>query len=165
MITIEAFDSEIHAIDEITELLHRSYKKLLDMGLHYWATTQSSEITLKRLTSGISFIACSGRKIIGTISYYDNCPDNDCEWYARQDVSRFGQFAVDPELQNNGIGTKLIAQVESLAKSRGKVELSLDTSEKAFHLIEYYKNKGFRHIDFMQWDRVNYRSVILSKRL
>jgi len=164
-IQIEEFDSSRHSVNEITDLLHRSYKKLLDMGLHFKATMQSSDVTLKRLTSGISYIAKSGKNIVGTISYYDDCPKNNCTWYQNDKVSRFGQFAVDPQFQKKGIGAMLILQVENTARSRGKLELALDTSEKALHLIEYYEKKGFRFIDFTQWDGVNYRSAIMSKGL
>ena len=55
--------------------------------------------------------------------------------------------------------------VEQRAKSEGAVELSLDTAEGAKHLIKYYKQRGFRFIDYVKWEVTNYRSVILSKRL
>ena len=66
-IVIEEFDEEKHSIENITDLLHRAYERLLKMGLHFWATAQSNDITLGRLKSGIGFVARTGTKIVGTI--------------------------------------------------------------------------------------------------
>ncbi len=164
-ITIEEFSANEHSVDEITEILHRAYSRLLKMGLKFWATTQSPEETLKRFNDGRGFVALREGKIVGTITYYDDCRNNDCEWYKSPSVSRFGQFAVDPDIQAAGIGSLLIETVTELAKSNEKKELALDTSEKAEHLIEYYEKRGFRFIQYMQWHRVNYRSVVMSKKI
>jgi len=44
-------------------------------------------------------------------------------------------------------------------------ELALNTSELATGLISMYMKKGYRFIEYVQWDDVNYQSVILSKAL
>jgi hypothetical protein len=54
---------------------------------------------------------------------------------------------------------------EARAREKGVAELALDTSEHAEGLIAMYKRRGYRFIEYAQWDSVNYRSVILSKRL
>lgn len=162
---IERFDPEVHSVEVITELLHSSYAVLAGMGLRFWATHQGPEVTLKRLSSGIGLVALDGDEIIGTISYYDDCPDNGCAWYQRPEVGRFGQFAVRPDLQQTGIGRLLIAEVESIALARGKAELALDTSDQAKHLHDYYRRKGFRMVGTMQWQGVNYESIVMSKTL
>lgn len=164
-IAIETFSEDRHSVDEITDLLHRSYAKLLDMGLNFWATTQPPEVTLKRLRDGRGFVALQNGRLVGTITYYNEYRGEECAWYQLPPVSRFGQFAVEPELQSLGIGRTLIETATKLARSQGKKELALDTSEQATHLLEYYQKKGFRFIQYMQWDKVNYRSVVLSKEI
>ena len=47
----------------------------------------------------------------------------------------------------------------------GASEIALDTSENAHHLLSYYENRGYRFVEYVQWDEVNYRSKTLSKRL
>ncbi|WP_312116724.1 hypothetical protein [Brevibacillus reuszeri] len=42
---------------------------------------------------------------------------------------------------------------------------SLDTAEGAHHLIRYYSARGYRHVDYVQWNETNYRSVLMSKKL
>lgn len=152
-------------IEDLTRLLNRSYKALADMGLHFVASHQNSERTRKRVSEGKCFIALKDEKIIGTICYYPPHNTKGTPWYDMPDVAHFGQFAVQPELQKSGIGNLLLNEVEHTALKAGVTELALDTAETAFHLINYYKKRGYRFIEFTQWDEVNYRSVIMSKVL
>ena len=152
------------SIPEITQLLHRAYKRLLDMGLHFVATAQTDEETRERLLSGESFLAEIDGEIVGTITLYPTS-DDDCAWYRLPNVMHFGQYAVEPDLQGAGIGKSLLDFVELRATALGATEIALDTSEKATHLIEMYSAFGYRIVGNVQWESVNYRSVILSKPL
>ena len=164
-LTIEAFDPVVHDVEALTDLLHQAYAPLHRMGLHFWATTQPASLTLKRLTSGQGLVALEAGQLLGTITYYASCPDNDCRWYQRPDVGRFGQFAVHPQWQGAGIGQRLLQAVMQLARTDAKRELALDTSQQAQHLRDYYQRLGFREVDSLQWHDVNYRSVVMSKSL
>jgi len=86
-------------------------------------------------------------------------------WFSRPGVASVGQFAVEPELQRNGIGGSLLSFVEDLARQDGVEELSLNTAEPAHHLIAYYEKRGYRVVDTTDATMPNYRSVIMSKRL
>ncbi len=55
--------------------------------------------------------------------------------------------------------------VEAYAAEEGACEIALDTSEHAHHLISMYQNRGYRFVEYAQWDVTNYRSVVLSKTL
>ncbi len=138
------------------------------MGLKFVATYQTAEYTKNFLKNGECFIIKDKDKIIATVMYYNSIfmkEEDSPEWYINEFVSYFGKFAVLPELQNQGIGGLLMDYLEGYAKSKGKTELALDTSEKAIHLIKYYEKRGYRFIDFHQWDVTNYRSVVMSKNL
>lgn len=148
---------------ELTELLHRAYARLAAMGLRFWATHQSAEVTEKRIASGECFVAVADGAIRGTILFRDASRTNGSPWYDRPDVASFGQFAVEPALQSNGLGRRLIAYVEDCAAASGAVELALDTAEPALHLVEWYTRLGYRFIERTQWQHTNYCSVILSK--
>lgn len=104
-------------------------------------------------------------RIVATITYYPTTNSGGTPWYERDDVAHFGQFAVEPELQGRGIGDLLMTTVERMAREDGAAELALDTAEGAIHLIDYYGRRGYRFIEFVQWNVTNYRSVILSKSL
>lgn len=154
-------------ISEITELLHRAYKALADKGMNYLASFQDNETTLHRIRKAYRcYLAVAGDEIIATVSLYKPDTYNKNCWYGKEYVAKFGQFAVKPELQKLGIGGRLIDLLEHDAGMiPGITELALDTAETAAHLIEYYTKRGYRFIEYVNWDRVNYRSVILSKTI
>ena len=155
------------SIEELTQLLHKSYKVLADMGLKYVAATQDHSTTLNRARSAYKcFIGIYKHKIVSTISLYSPKPLDESSWYSKDFVAKIGQFAVTPELQKYGIGSKMMDIVEEEAgKIKNVREIALDTAETAVHLIELYKKRGYRYVETVQWDVTNYKSVILSKSL
>jgi GNAT superfamily N-acetyltransferase len=155
---------ESDSIAHLTDLLHRAYKPLADMGLHFVATHQSENTTRGRIRHGC-FVAELDGQVIGTIAYHPPGTNYGCIWYDRNDIAYFGQFAVEPALQRTGIGSQLIKHVEDFARLDGATELGFDTSEHATHLIEYYRKRGYRFVQHVTWDEVNYRSAVMSKRL
>lgn len=169
--------SDDDSIAELTALLHRAYKPLGEMGLKFFATHQSEDDTLERVRRGRCFVGMCDGKIVATITLYrsrnresDHEPGDASDranegpdWYRRDDVGYFGQFAVDPEYQRRGLGNMLLAHAESSARDDGIVELALDTAETATHLIEYYERHGYRFVEHVQWNVTNYRSVVMSK--
>lgn len=160
---------ETDDLNEITLLLNRAYKFLADMGFRYLASHQETETTKERIKKAKCFVAVlkedPQEKIVGIISYYSPKNANGCDWYDKPEVAYFGQFGVDPDLQKSGIGSLLLDEVEKLAKKDKAEEIALDTAEGAAHLIKYYGNRGYRHVDYTKWHVTNYRSVIMSKKL
>ncbi len=153
------------SIAAITVLLHAAYSSLAASGFRYLASHQDEIVTLRRLQSGIPFVAESQGDIIGTVTLYRPSSSSVCEWYRHPTVYHFGQFAVHPDLQRQGIGSKLYEYVETFARSLDVDDLALDTAEGVLHLRRWYEHLGFRFIQFISWDETNYRSVILSKSL
>jgi GNAT superfamily N-acetyltransferase len=154
------------SIDELTALLHRSYAELGNMGLNYTAVDQSVETTRMRLSHGFGFAAVDPRKrIVGTVVFYPPQHSTGSPWLERPDVAHFGQFAVDPPQQRRSIGSRLMDLVEEKARAVGAKEMALDTAEPAIHLIELYRRRGYRFIEYAQWRGKSYRSVIMSKSL
>lgn len=162
---IRKFDNEKDSVKELTNLLHRAYKRLADMGLRFVATYQDEKYTANYLNKGECYILTLDNTLMGTIFYYTTMWDDAPEIYKRKDVVLFGKLAVEPEYQNLGLGSRLMDFIENHAKSNGKKEIVLDTSEKAVHLIEYYNKRGYEYVHHWQWPGVNYRSVIMSKKL
>jgi GNAT superfamily N-acetyltransferase len=161
------FELEKHdpLVASITDLLHRSYAPLAAAGMRYLATHQGPEITRSRLLEGESFLTYLGGELIGTITLKPTKAKSRSKWYCTEGVFHFSQFAVDPRFQGLGIGSRVMDRIEARAKELGAVELALDTSERAGHLIETYTRRGYRFIEYVQWEETNYRSVILSKQL
>jgi len=157
--------AETDSLEHLTELLHRAYARLAEMGLRFFATHQTVEQTRSRVESGRCFVAELDGRIVGTICLYRRTLEHGPAWYARDGVGYFGQFGVEPAHQGGGIGNLLLEHVERAARAVGLDELALDTAETATHLIEYYARHGYRLVDGVQWKDVNYRSVVMSKTL
>jgi GNAT superfamily N-acetyltransferase len=157
--------TEADGVHELTALLHRAYARLAAMGLRFVATYQDDAITKRRIEEGECYVAVLDNRLVGTVVLIPHGSFSDCEWYELWRVARFGQFAVEPELQGLGIGSTLLDVIEDRARELGASEIALDTAEPAKHLIDYYSKRGYRFIDYIQWPMTNYRSVIMSKRL
>lgn len=155
------------SIEELTQLLNKSYKALDNMGFNYVAATQDSSITLKRIANAHKcYVGIYKGKIISTISLYSPTPSDKSSWYSKGFVAKIGQFAVLPELQKYGIGNKMMDIVEDEARKIENVkEVALDTAETAYNLINFYRKRGYKYVETISWGVTNYNSVILSKSL
>ncbi|MEA2551938.1 MAG: hypothetical protein QOJ65_114 [Fimbriimonadaceae bacterium] len=149
------------SVAELTALLHRAYAALATLGLRFVATYQDEATTLERIQEGECFVAELDGRVVGSIVFRDSAHTGGCDWYDRADVASFGQYGVEPSLQGCGIGSALLDFVENRAREAGAEELALDTAEPATHLIELYAKKGYRIVDHVKWDVVNYGIVIL----
>ncbi|HAD82149.1 MAG: hypothetical protein A2509_00925 [Candidatus Edwardsbacteria bacterium RIFOXYD12_FULL_50_11] len=152
-------------IPEITALLHRAYAKLAGQGVRFWASRQDDSVTEKRLKTGTSFLAVKDSALVGTISVYGPDKNSPAEFYRRDDVNFFGQFGVDPALQGTGLGKRLYLTVEDHCKKNQVKFLALDTCENAADLIAMYQRWGFKQVDRVKWEVVDFRSIIMAKEL
>ncbi len=135
------------SLETLTELLHRAYRALAEMGFRYWATHQTVEDTQQRIASGECYVAVDNDALIGTIKLTPPEKTGGCRWYARPEVATFHQFAVDPAHQGQGIGSRLLEHVEKRSAELGAAELACDTAEGATHLIDMYIKRGYRKVD------------------
>lgn len=159
--TIQPSDSLV----ELTRVLHAAYARLGAMGLNYTAVDQSLEVTAKRVSSGVCFVALSEGRIVGTIVVQHPRDDDGCPYFARANVASAHQFAVAPPHQGRGIGARLLDQAEAWAIGSGYTELALDTAELAHHLIALYQRRGYVHVGFAQWEGKRYRSVLMAEKV
>lgn len=148
---------------ELTALVHRAYAPLGAMGLNYTAVDQPESVTQRRVERGHCFVAVSGDSMLGSIIVYPPARVLVCEWYRRAGTAVFGQFAVVPERQGAGIGSRLLKRAEQCAFELGASDLACDTAEPAADLINWYARRGYRAVDHVQWAGKTYRSIVLSK--
>jgi|SRR5579872_1947000 len=162
-VEIRPWDPNQNSVQELTDILHRSYRELAEMGSNYWATFQTLEDTRARISQGECYVTLIDQTIFGTITLSPPGAVASHEWYRRPGVAHFGQFAVDPLYRHKRIGDRLLSHVERRASELGAVEIALDTAERATHLVTYYSRRGYRIVGHAQWNHANYRSVIMSK--
>lgn len=153
------------SLEELTALLHRAYAVLGNMGLNYTAVDQSLATTAERVAEGQCFVAVGSSGLVGAIVVTPPQPQSSCEYFTRPDVAGAHQFAVAPEHQSRGVGTRLLECSESWARSHRYAAIAIDTAEPARHLVSFYEKRGYRHVGWTQWPEKRYRSVIMSKDL
>ncbi len=158
-------EQHLPLVPELTKMLHEAYKPLADKGFRYTATYQPPEKTLERLSRGESYLAFWGKQLAGTISLYPPMPNIKCEYYRKESIYHFGQYAVKPTFQGRGIGNALLQFVEKRTKVLGGKELSLDTAEGAVELITTYRRHGYEIVGTTQWSSTNYLSVVMTKKI
>ncbi len=156
-------DRQRDLVPYLTRRLHEAYKPLADRGFRYSATHQPPETTKRRMESGETYLAYWDGQLAGLITLIPSSPDSRCEYYRREGLYHFGQFAVWPEFQGKGIASRLLLHMEERTKALGGRELALDTAEGAVELIAMYKRRGFKPVSTTQWDSTNYISVVLAK--
>lgn len=153
--------------EALTAMLHRAYRRQVELGLRPLAGRQTADITRKRCESGETFVArdrVTGA-LVGMILLDELEEAAFPQWFLRPEVSHFSLFAVDPTVQGLGIGAGLIGAVERRAAALGKRELALSMAEPDGELMAYYLRRGFRFIEHWQWPYTNYRSAILSRAI
>ena len=151
------------SLQALTDMLHRAYSALGKMGLNYTAVDQSVEITADRIRYGHCFVTIEGMTLVGTITVNPTHQQSDCAHFRASGVASANQLAVEPALQSRGIGSALLHHAESWAFAQGFKELALDTAEPAVYLVEFYRRRGYRLVERVQWPGKTYRSVVLSK--
>ena len=155
------------SIAELTDLLHPAYAELTADGMRYLASHQSTEMTAQRLVDATTIGAVDETGLlVGSISLaHPDAPNSYLDIYDRVGNSHFFMFGIEPSLQGSGIGTQLLERVEKLAFDLGADEIACDTAEHAHRLINWYTRLGYVEIGTVDWDIVNYKSVLLAKRL
>jgi GNAT superfamily N-acetyltransferase len=152
------------SLTELTELLHRAYQRLADLGFNYTATYQSVEVTRERIEGNECYVAVTGARIVGTALFIPERVSKPA-WADRPGVAYSAQLGVDPEFRHRGIGARLMDVVEARAKELGFEYIAGDTSQGADYLLRFYAGRGYEIVDHWQWQGKTYRSVVLAKKL
>lgn len=147
----------------ITALLHRAYARLAAMGLNYTAVDQGDDVTARRARRGACLVAEVDGRLVGTLAFHGPDPASEAAWCRRDDVVVLEQFAVDPDVQGQGIGAALMDEAEARARATGAAWVVGDTARPAAHLIALYTARGYAIVDRVQWPGKAYESVVLAK--
>ena len=94
------------SLEDLTQLLHRAYRPLAEMGLRYVATYQDADRTARRIAGRECYVGIGAGRIVATVTFRTASQTSGCPWYDRPNVSSFGQFAVDSAYQGRGIGSR-----------------------------------------------------------
>lgn len=161
------------SLESLTALLHRAYAPLAARGWNFTGADQTVAVTRSRISSGSCLVAVEAphERLIGTVMVRGPYRPEldawclDTPWYTRADTAILSQFAVDPELQGQGLGARLMNAAEAWAAGQGLAYVALDTARPAEHLQRRYARHGYRPVDEVRWPGKNYASVLMVKEL
>lgn len=155
-------------LERITEVLHAAYGQVAEReGLRFLASHQTSEVTRERIEGGVAtWVAECHGSLIGTVTLHP-CRTYSTDGYKPPaPTCWFGQFAIDPEYQRLGLGSRMLRVVEEEARAQGAQYLALDTAQPATGLIAFYEREGFTIVAEVDWQPVtNYLSWVMIKPL
>lgn len=159
------------SVKEVNTLLLSAYKALAEKGMRFAASHEDEAATKRNIEDGECYIGILDNELVtcAMLRIPNNIEKagwkaNGPSWYQVEGVTTFGRFAVSPRFQGLKIGSKMMEVIESRARELGFLELALDTSEHADHLIKMYEERGYRFIEYHQWNITNDRSVVMSKK-
>lgn len=154
MIIRQASEHDITAINELAEKIWwPSYRNIIsDEQISFMLNDMYSAESLKeQMNSGIEFLLVERENLpVAFAGYSLTDPENQ--------VYKLHKLYVLPTEQGRGTGKNLIAQVSSLAKTKGGeiLELNVNRGNPAHH---FYKKIGF---DIYQTVDINYHHFVLN---
>lgn len=152
--------------EELTELLHVSYKEHMEAGNLYLAATQTAEDTKRRLEGCVCAVAYNeDNKIIATMAckLIKKEAGEKRKWYEDDSAAYFEQMAVHPDYRKTKVALQLRCMLEELEWVKNADSIMIDTSELATNLVKGYTAMGFQIVDTVSWGTTNYYSFIFRK--
>ncbi len=151
--------------EEISELLHESYREHLEAGRQYYAAVQTVEQTRARLEGSYCVVAYDGDTMVGTMSFRIHRKDDAShrKWYEDDVYIYVGQLAVLPSYRNSKVLAMMCMKAGSLKEVRECQSAIADTSTEAHALIQGYLKMGFQIVDLVSWETTNYYSYVFRR--
>lgn len=159
------------SFDTLTALLHRAYAPLAAAGMNFGAATQTPQETARRAAEGQCFVAILRGELVGMVTVAgplgESTPPGDegDRWYRDSHTAHLHQFGVDPSVQRQGVGRRLVAASEEWARQMGYRLIVMDTAVDAAHLRAMFRRLGYADLGTIHWEGRSYRSMVMRKAL
>jgi GNAT superfamily N-acetyltransferase len=119
--------------------------------LDHWSSYYNSKIIENKIETEEVFLVKSDSDIVATVTLSRLPP----EYYNEEQLQCFtdtrstvyiSTLAVKPEMQRQGIASKIIKNIELIAKSRNIKNLGLDCRAEYPDLVRFYLKRGFNQV-------------------
>ena len=137
--------------NELSLLLNRAFQERQQEGIRFRYATYTAEDIKKHIGDGYYIVAYDDEKVVGMLALLQK--------------ERFGIkysthecLAVDPEMKNKGIASKMFPRFLELAKELNTDFIISTTAEKAKSSIRYHKKNGFKTFLFVSFPSTPYYS-------
>ena len=101
---------------------------------------------LNKSKTSIILVAESQNKVVGYLAAYPASNPVNAPFYKDRKHLLVDEITVSKRFQNLGIGSKLIAECEQLAKRKGFREIQLDVFDFNTNAKRFYSRQGFKII-------------------
>jgi ribosomal protein S18 acetylase RimI-like enzyme len=128
-------------IPAVVALVESAYRG--ESGLRGW-TTESHLLDGQRTDAQDVGEAIARPDSLVLLAEHDGALVACCHLEKQGDAAYFGMFAVDPTRQTGGVGKRVIAQAEQLARTRWGVErMRMTVIVQREELIAFYQRRGY----------------------
>lgn len=134
-------DAQGEDVPALAEVIHRAYRVGADRS---W-TSESELIKGPRTTVPAlrELIAAPGGRLL--VAERDGAPVGCCRLEDRGGSAHFGMFAVDPSAQATGVGRRILAEAERVARDHWSArEMRMTVISLRAELIAWYVRRGYR---------------------
>lgn len=136
---------------ELALLLNRAFEERKKEGIDFSYASYSAEDLNKHIGDGFYIVAFEGEKVVGMVALLQK--ERHGIKYSTHEC-----LAVDPEMKNKGIASKLFSRFLELAKDINSDFIISTTAEKAYSSIRYHKKNGFKTFLFVSFPTTPYYS-------
>lgn len=139
----------------IARCYRRAYQTVLERGDRSRLADVEAETVATWLEADGLFLAaeCEG-VVIGAVRLVDDRQPSTAE-----------RLAVVPERRHDGVATRLLDQVERIARERGDDRLRLTTFEEHPFLLEWYRRRGYEAVEPTAANAFTFEFVTMEKSL
>lgn len=143
--------SEFKDIEKIMLIISQAQAYLKSKNINQWQNNYPNEGTIKDdIEAGYSYVLEEGGDILATTALsfdgeetYDEIYEGS--WISDFDYGVIHRIAVDSDLKGQGIGGKLLKEVEKLCLAKDIFSLRIDTHRENESMIRFIRKNGFEY--------------------
>ena len=97
------------------------------------------------------FVAVNANKQIIGCFQYKEIPASLVSGSTQDTNAYFGLLTVDPNLQRQGFGKKLVKSAEIIARARGRRVMEIQIVEHSSNLLDFFDKLGYKKFGMKDW--------------
>lgn len=143
--------ARINDLDSVWEIIKSCSDWLEIRGLDHWAKYYTKDLVAQKITTQEVFLYFNRQRPIAIITL----DTKHVSYYTEKDISSFTYtkssgyitaLAVFPNMQNQGVASKLLNFVENASKGKGIEYIRLDCRNSYKELVSFYIKRGYIQI-------------------
>lgn len=137
----------INELDEVNNILIKIKKHMNETNLNQWDEIYPTESILENdIKNNELYVLLQNNIIVSFIVLNENQEElyKVGKWqYTSDKIAVIHRLCVNPEVQNKGLGRKILALSEEFLKSSGYMSIRLDAFTKNSHALNLYTKSGY----------------------